>query len=175
MPISETAEGLALRLLASYPGVPASKMAVAALAESLDRIGLDIAERVVERARGEIIRVPSVAQLYEVAREIRTEIVEREHPALSPGEFVSEMPPEVRDKWHALQSKWVAEVARDHDAEDADWARTRARVRPRLRGVCSGAGKPAVKVDDKWVCPGCGEPIDEGCRPSNARENEVSA
>lgn len=83
-------------------------MAVLAIAEALGRMGLDIAELVVERARAEIVKIPSVAQLYDVADEIRSETREKQ-PVLSPGQFVEAMPDHVREKWNALQAKWKAE------------------------------------------------------------------
>jgi hypothetical protein len=107
--VSQEAESLALRLLASYPAVPVSRMAVLAIAEALDRMGLDIAEPVVERARAEIVKIPSVAQLYDVADEIRSEARE-ERPALLPGQFIEAMPDHVREKWNALQAKWKTEA-----------------------------------------------------------------
>jgi hypothetical protein len=156
--VSDQAQALALRLLASYPGVPATKMAVAALAESLDRMGLDIAEAVVERARTELVRVPSVAQLYEVARDIRVEAAEQDRPALpSAEEFVSAMPDEVREKWHATQAKWSGDLDRDVVAEDAEWQRVKTATLALLRmhGTCLGTDKPPVQVDGMLVCPVC--------------------
>jgi len=160
MPISQTAEGLALRLLASYPSVPASKMAVAALAESLDRMGLDIAEAVVERARTELVRVPSVAQLYEVAREIREETTVYDRPALPAGAEAEalEMPQEARDAIARLREKWSGdELDRDVATEDAEWQRVKTATLARLRmhGTCLGTDKPPVEVDGVYVCPVC--------------------
>jgi hypothetical protein len=86
-------------------------MSVLAIAESLDRMGLDIAEPVVERIRSEHFKPPSVAELYETARQVRKETSEREQPALTPGEFVEQMPPEVLEKWRALQAKWAEEAS----------------------------------------------------------------
>jgi hypothetical protein len=132
-------------------------MAVAALAESLDRMGLDVAEPVVERARTELVRVPSVAQLYEVAREIRKEIDEREHPALSPGEFLSAMPPEVRERVDRMHERWGAEPERDVVAEDVEWQHVKATTLAMLRmeGTCLGTDKPPVQIDGMLVCPVC--------------------
>lgn len=109
--VTEQARGLALRLLASYPGWPVSEMSVIAISEALDRMGLDIAEPVVERVRSEQLKPPSIAELYEVARQVRRESEERERPALTPGQFVEQMPPEVLEKWRALQAKWAREEA----------------------------------------------------------------
>ncbi len=133
-------------------------MAVAALAESLDRMGLDVAEPVVERARTELVRVPSVAQLYEVAREIRKEIDEREHPALSPGELLSAMPPEVRQRVKRMHERWDAEPDRDVVAEEAEWQRVKTATLAMLRmhGTCLGTDKPPVEVEGgMFVCPVC--------------------
>jgi hypothetical protein len=57
-------------------------MSVIAIAESLERMGFDIAEAVIERARAELVKPPSIAQLYEVAHDIRVEAAERDRPAL---------------------------------------------------------------------------------------------
>jgi hypothetical protein len=158
--VSDQAQALALRLLASYPGVPATKMAVAALAESLDRMGLDIAEAVVERARTELVRVPSVAQLYEVAHEIRQETVVHERPSLPAGDEATalEMPQEARDAIARLREKWSGnDLERDVVAEDAEWQRVKTATLARLRmhGTCLGTDKPPVQVDGMLVCPVC--------------------
>jgi rubrerythrin len=146
-------------------------MSMLALAESLDRIGDDIAEAVAERARSELIKPPSVAQLYEIAREIRKEIDEREHPALAASEFRENipMPDDIRAKVRAMvdPDRKRKEAEADIAAQDAEWQRRKAAAMAavRLRGVCDGVGQKAVQVDGKWVCPGCGEPVSEGCRP----------
>ena len=146
-----------------------SEMSVVAIAESLDRMGLDIAEAVIERARAELVKPPSIAQLYEVARDIRVEAAERDHPALpSAEEIVSEMPDEVRERWHAMQASWVGAEERDITAEDAEWERREDRSGDvglrrkaatlaglRMEGTCLGTDKPPVLVDGKLVCPVC--------------------
>jgi hypothetical protein len=135
-----------------------SEMSVVAIAESLDRMGLDVAEAVIERARAELVKPPSIAQLYEVARDIRVEAAERDHPALpSAEEIVSEMPDEVREKWHAMQAGWAGAEERDIAAEDAEWERRKAASLAGLRmeGTCLGTDKPPVLVDGKLVCPVC--------------------
>jgi hypothetical protein len=156
--VTEEARALALRLLASYPGWPVSEMSVIALAESLDRMGLDIAEAVVERARTELVKPPSIAQLYEVAHDIRVEEA-GDRPALpaSEGEIVAEMPDEVREKWHSLQAKWAEDVGRDLVAEEAEWQRVKTATLALLRmhGTCLGTDKPPVAVDGMLVCPVC--------------------
>lgn len=144
---------------------------MSALAESLDRMGLDIAEDVVERARTEITRVPSVAQLYEVAREVRAEraaIVREPIAALPPGEVLASMPAEVAEKVRAMHERWDAEVVRDETAETAAWETYKREVksRPPVRGVCAGVGRRAVAIEGRLCCPACHSPLDEGCRPS---------
>jgi hypothetical protein len=133
-------------------------MSVVAIAESLDRMGLDIAEAVIERARAELVKPPSIAQLYEVAHDIRVEAAERDRPALpSAEEFVSAMPDEVREKWHATQAKWAGDLDRDVVAEDAEWQRVKRATLARLRmhGTCLGTDKPPVAIDGMLVCPVC--------------------
>jgi hypothetical protein len=103
-------------------------MAVVAIAEALDRIGADIAEDVVERARSEIVRVPSVAQLYEVAREIRIE-AKPIQPTLTPGEFLAEMPPDVKERVVAMQDRWASEVIEDREAREAEWQQRMGAIR----------------------------------------------
>jgi hypothetical protein len=106
---TDEAKVLAAALLANYPGSYVTELNVLAVADSLDRCGMDIASIVVDRARFEFLKPPSVAQIYELARTIRTEIDEEEHPrfALTPGEFVEEMPPEVREKVAAMRKRWA--------------------------------------------------------------------
>lgn len=159
MPITQEAEALALRLLASYPAVPPSRMTVLALAESLDRMGLDIAEPVVERARSEFVRVPSVAQLYEVARQIREEAPETK-AQLPMGEFMEQMPGEVRVKIEALHAKWEG-LERDYAAEDVEWRRRKAAVMagPRMAGQPEPTGPLIVdEIPPDMPCDRCGHP-----------------
>ena len=153
--VTDQARGLALRLLASYPGWPVSEMSVLAIAESLDRI--DEAEAVVDRARTEFSKPPSVAQLYEVATEIRRQADVPDRYALSPGVVMAEMPPDVREKIAALHDK-LALPERDYEEEDREWQRRKAAVlsRGRLHGVCVGAGRLAERREGLMVCPDCG-------------------
>lgn len=80
----------------------------------------------------------------------------------SAAEFVSAMPPEIRQRWEAVQDQWAKA-----DAEDA--ARTKAAMvlperleRPPLRreDTCDGVGKPPVKRNGVWVCAGCETPAE---------------
>jgi hypothetical protein len=136
-------------------------MAVAAYADALDRMGLDIAEDVVDRARTEIVKVPSVAQLYEVARELRLEHAKAEQTplyALPVGEVLAEWPAEVTEKVHSMIEGSKVDAEAEAKANDAEWERTKSKVhsRPRLAGVCTGAGQQVVEIDGKRVCPACG-------------------
>lgn len=40
-------------------------------------------------------------------------------------------------------------------------------------GMCSGVGQPTKLVQRVWVCPACGSPVEEGCRPSSARRGKA--
>ncbi len=156
---SDEARALASALLANYPGSYISEMNVLAIADSLDRIGLNTAAEVVDRARTEILRVPSVAQLYQLATEVREEAVAAEvPPMLPPGEVLTSMPNDVREAVMRMHERWAENVERTLEEEDAEWQRVKATTlaRPRLRGVCNGAGKPVVEIDGKRVCPDCG-------------------
>lgn len=139
-------------------------MVVVAIAESLDRMGLDIAEAVVDRARTEIVKIPSVAQLYEVAREVRIEVEAREfrQPALPAGEEVAAWPPEVAEKVHAMIEGHKVIVEEQIAVDTAEWERIKRDVAAsaRLAGVCDGSGKDAMMVNGEWCCPGCGEPLE---------------
>lgn len=137
-----------------------SEMSVVAIAESLDRMGLDIAEAVIERARAELVKPPSIAQLYEVAHDIHVETAERDRPALpSAEEFVSAMPDDIRAKVRAMVDP--DRKRREREAEiadqDADWQRVKTATLARLRmhGTCLGTDKPPVQVDGMLVCPVC--------------------
>jgi hypothetical protein len=160
MPSNE-AKALAAALLASYPGSYVTEMTVLAIGDSLDRIGLDIAVELVDRARTEFLKAPSVAEIHELARDIRREAEESDHStlALSPGEFLAEMPPEVRERVLAMQEKWAQIDDEDEIDPDAEWQRRLqvARQFGSLQNVkaCSGAGQVPVEREGKLTCPDC--------------------
>ena len=167
---SEQAKALAAMVLAHYPGEFIAEMNVLALADTLDRIGMDIAEQVVDHARLEVTRPPSSAQLYAIARQIRAELDDREQkmrqPVLPPG---TEMPAEVRE--HIRRMVDPERKRREADAEiaeqDAEWQRKKAAVRSMRRmDVCAGVGKIPVELEDGTrVCPDCGTEVPDIIAP----------
>lgn len=79
--------------------------------------------------------------------------------------------PEGAARWRALQDKIatpVAPMTRAEIEEEGQLAPKRTPV-DISSGLCPGLGKVAVDVDGVLVCPACGSPLDEGCRPSSAR------
>jgi hypothetical protein len=126
-------------------------MAVVALAEALDRIGADIAEAVVDRARSEIVKVPSVAQLYEVAREVRTES-KPVQPTLTPGEFLAEMPADVKERVVAMQERWASEVVEDREGREAEWQQKMGAIR------ASSGSTAVLEVAPSDPCDRCNHP-----------------
>lgn len=165
MVISHEADVLATRLLASYPGWPVSEMSIGALAEAFDRMGLDIAADVALRVQSENEKPPSVATLFETAREVRAERGRAEQPplyALPAGEVLEEWPPEVAEKVHAMIEGHKVDVEEQIAADTAEWERIKRATKASLRlaGACDGSGKDAVKIDGQWCCPGCGQPLE---------------
>jgi hypothetical protein len=156
---SDEAKVLAAALLANYPGSYVTQMNVLAVADTLDYCGIDIAAEVVGRARFEFKKPPSTGQIHELSREIRGERVAENLPslALAAGEFVEQMPDDVRERVREMVAGWADEEERDHDAENAEWERKKAAALfgPRMHGVCDGAGKAPVVIDGKRVCPDC--------------------
>lgn len=163
-------------------------MTVLAFGEALDRMGLDIAEAVVERVRSDFVKVPSVAQLYEVARDIRDE-QQRPTPrlALTASQVFEAMPQEIRDKVHAMTDP--DRKRREREAEiaenNAEWERKKAiaRMARRRTDICHGTGKIPIELENGMrVCPDCGvevpdlivEAIPEPKRRRSWRTGEVA-
>ena len=187
---SEKAKALAEVLLANYPGNAIAAMNVLALADTLERMGLDVAPEVVERARSELERPPSSATLYAIAREVRAEVDESERrtnqPTLAAAEAV-EMPEDIRQRVHEMTDP--DRKRREREAEiaeqDAEWEqkKTAARFARERKDFCNGTGKPVVELEDgKRICPDCGveiadiiaEPLPKPRRRRSWRTGEVA-
>lgn len=162
MPNNET-RALAAMLLGHYPGSFVNEMNVHALAETLERVGLDIAPAVVERAKTDFIKPPSSAQLYEIAREVRAETEPRQ--ALPQMTLVGiEMPEEIRVRVQEMidPNRKRAEREAAIAEENAEWERKKqaARLARRRTDVCTGTGKDVLELTDgRRVCPDCGVEI----------------
>jgi hypothetical protein len=137
-------------------------MSVLAVGEAVDRIGEDIAETVVEMARNENSKPPSVAELYAIARRVRND--QAPHRLTLPSVDGIPMPPDIKAKYVRMVENLAGErVARmvDHEREveevDEEWRRLRAASLKTLRDVrsCPGFGQAPVEREGKWVCPGC--------------------
>ena len=169
--ISSAADRLATALLAHYPGWPVGLLNINALAQSLDLIGADIMDEVVDRAKVAYERPPSAAQLYEVARIIRLEHRRDDRLPALPNPVASEWPPEVAAKVHQLVGSVESpDSERNIEAENVDWEAKRQQVKAglRLMGVCDGVGQPYIERDGKMVCPACGGEQGVGCTPRRA-------
>jgi hypothetical protein len=178
--VSIQARTLATMLLGNYPGSGIQEMNVLALAETFERMGMDIAPQVADRAKTELDRPPSSAQLYAIAREVRIEVGANdwraERPTLAAIEGV-EMPEELRAKVHAMVNplRVLKKQEAESKLESIEWERRKAAVmaRQRVPGACDGSGKVPVESGGKRVCPDCGteiveivaEPIDGRRRP----------
>jgi hypothetical protein len=167
MPTDE-ALALAGALLANYPGSVFTALSQAAVADTLERCGMDIAAALVDRARFEFTKPPSAAQLHELAREIRFEADEAEHvpiAALPAGEILAEMPPDVRERVKRMQASWADEDERTQAERDEEWQRKKdamlrgplMRKGPASEGgkICDGTNEVPVKRGGKFYCPGC--------------------
>lgn len=162
--VDATARALAAKLLASYPGWPLSEMNNLAVADALERIGMDIAADVVEQVALSADRPPSVAQVFEAGRRIRLAESQREEQerlmlvAPSPG---IDMPENVKARIAVLNAGWAEGKERDHADGDQVWRQYVRQVRsgPRLRATCGGSGLEPEERDGKLVCPDCGTPV----------------
>jgi len=178
--VSIQARALATMLLGNYPGSGISEVNVIALADTFERMGMDIAPQVAERARVEHDRPPSSAQLYAIAREVRSEVGNNEwrasRPTLTAIEGV-EMPEELRSKVQEMTDPLRKLKKRETETkvESIEWERRKAALmaRQRMPGACDGSGKVPVESHGKRVCPDCGteiveilaEPLDGKRRP----------
>lgn len=162
MPNNES-RALAAMLLGHYPGSFVTEMNVLALADTFERLGLDVVPEIVERAKVEFTRPPSSAQLYEIAGQIRRES-EREwrEPALQSAVDVVGMPDDIRERIVELfdpgrkRERREAEVAE----ENADWERKKQAARfVRRVKTCDGTGRVPVERGGKLFCPDCGVEI----------------
>ena len=146
------------------PELPAST--VMAWATELEPFDFGDAQEAARRLSRDY-RYPVLAELVGLVDEVQSErlAVQDVRPALpaSEAEVVAEMPPDVREKWHAMQAKWAGEGERDLGAEDAEWERVKTATLARLRmhGTCLGTDKPPVELDGVWVCPVCRTPIED--------------
>jgi hypothetical protein len=157
------ARALASMLLGHYPGNAITEMNILALGDTLERIGLDIAPQVVERAKADLSRPPSSAQLYAIAREVRVEVAPpppKLYLALSEG---VEMPEEIQAKVHEMTDPDRKRADRDAEIaeQDAEWKRKKeaARFARKRLDFCNGTGKIPVQRDGKQFCPDCGVEI----------------
>lgn len=155
---SDEAKALATAILAHYPGEFIAEMNVLALADTLERIGMDIAPEVAERARLELLKPPSSAQLYTIAREIRDEQTKLERAFQLPSAVGVQMPLEIRQMVEEMTERWKVEATEDDDERELEWERVKeASRRARKRSdICQGTGKVPVERDGKRVCPDCG-------------------
>jgi len=178
--VSIQARTLATMLLGNYPGRGIAEVNVIALAETFERMGMDIAPRVAERAQTEFEHPPSSAQLYAIAREVRIEVGENEwrasRPTLAAIEGV-EMPEELRTKVQEMTDPLRKLKKREAETklESIEWERRKVALmgRQRMAGACDGSGQVPIETGGKRVCPGCGteivdfiaEPLDGRKRP----------
>jgi hypothetical protein len=155
-------------LLANYPGRGVAEVNVIAIAETFERMGMDIAPRVAERAQAELEHPPSSAELYTIAREVRLEVGENEwrasRPSLTAIEGV-EMPEELRNKVNEMTDPLRKLKKREAETklEGLEWEKTKARLkaRPIMSGVCSGTDKLPIERDGKRFCPECGMELED--------------
>jgi hypothetical protein len=186
--VSNEAKLLATELLASFPGRAIAEINILALADTFERMGMDIAPAVAEQAREDFERPPSSAQLYGIAREIRAAEIEREHwmrPTLEAAAALA-MPLEIVEKVKVMIDPERRRREREDEitAQDAEWARKKAAARhgARMAGTCNGTGKiPIEREDGTHVCPDCGteildisaEPLPKPRRRHSWRTGEV--
>lgn len=181
------AKALSSMLLGHYPGNFVNDINVLALADTLERIGLDIALEVVERAKVEFAKPPSSAQLYAVAREVREEVSRPEPAPMLPMAEPVPMPEEIRVKVLAMTDPDRKRAEREAEIveENAEWERKRlaARMARRRTDVCDGTGKNVVELEDgRRVCPSCGvevpdieaEPVPKPQRRRSWRTGELA-
>jgi hypothetical protein len=163
--ITERTKALALRLFAAFPGRGVQEMHVLSAAEELGNYPDDIADEIVARIRADFRSPPSVAEIVEVAGEVRRER-NQSQLALSRASVdveVTEMPPEVREKVKSLLERWA-----EDQGPEQDWEAVKASVLhgARLKDGCSAVvGEPAVIRDSHSYCPQCGEDLDPDCMP----------
>lgn len=179
--VSIQARALATMLLGNYPGSGISEVNVLALADTFERMGMDIAPQVAERAQVEFDRPPSSAQLYTIAREIRIEVGTNEwranRPSLAAIEGV-DMPEELRTKVQEMTDPLRELKKREAETklEGIEWDRRRAALmaRSRMPGACNGSGKMPIERHGKRVCPDCGaEIVDIMAEPVDGRRRHA--
>ena len=155
---SDEARALATAILAHYPGEFIAEMNVLALADTLERIGMDIAAEVAERARHDLKKPPSSAALYAIAHEIREERNHLERSYELPAAVGVQMPLEVRQMVEEMTERWKVDEAELDVERELEWERVKeASRRARKRSdICQGTGKAPVERDGKRVCPDCG-------------------
>ena len=137
--------------------------------EELEGVDAAIALAAAEdRIRSSSPFMPKVGEVLALVREAYAEAPTITRPALEAGEVRDELaqwPEEVAERVHAMIESSDPEHARLD--EEVSWHRDRARLAalPRLKGVCTGAGKAPVMVEGVLSCPDCRSPIADGCRP----------
>jgi len=151
------AEAIVALVQAYFPRPELPPSTVMAWARELEPCDFGDAQEAARRLSRER-SYPVLAEMLEYVEEIHNEREKRtpQYRALTAGEALAEMPPDVREKVHAMVESW--HVERDFDAEEAEWKRVKATTLsgPRLRGVCNGAGKIPIKIGGQLVCPDCG-------------------
>jgi hypothetical protein len=172
--ITERTKALALRLFAAFPGRGVQEMHVLSAAEELGRYPDKLADEVVSRVRAEFCNPPSVAEIVEVASDIRREHPEPRLALVRSSEDLEEleMPEEVRRRIHELIERW----AEENEAPTQDWEAVKAAVLagPRLRDGCSArVGEPTIRKGGHVYCPGCGEDLCPDCRPQTRKGDAV--
>jgi hypothetical protein len=168
--ITERTKALALRLFAAFPGRGVQEMHVLSAAEEFGHYPDDLADEIVSRLRADFRNPPSVAEIVEVAADIR-----REHPDAQPALPRSatdleplDVPEDVQKHITELFEKWHHE---DEDVPAQDWEAVKLSVLTglRLRDGCSAkVGEPTIRRGGHVYCPGCGEDLCPDCPPRSA-------
>jgi hypothetical protein len=127
----------------------------------------------------------ALAELTDCARECRAERLANSQPALGAGpkgtgltfEEWAAADPETAARWQALHDRAAEPFPPMTRAEIEEEGQLTPKRTPTdiSSGLCPGLGQVAVEVDGVLVCPACGSPLDEGCRPSSARGSKAAS